>query len=121
MSSILIDIRTMLGPSGTYEHFDTDLIANINACFAILCYDLGVGPETGFRIDGTEEDWTDFIPDDDSIVELVKTFIYMRTKLVFDPPQHGALLDSYKRLLDETTWRLNEIVETRQLALKEGT
>ena len=121
MSSILIDIRTMLGPSGTYEHFDTDLIANINAAFAILTYDLGVGPESGFRISGVDDDWTDFIEADDSIVELVKTFIYMRTRLIFDPPQHGALLESYKRLLDETTWRLNEIVETRQLIADEGT
>lgn len=120
MSSILTDIRTMIGPSSTYEHFDTDLITNINAAFAVLSYDLGVGPENGFSITGTSEEWGDFISDDEALVGLVKTFIYMRTKLIFDPPQHGALLDSYKSLLDETTWRLNEIVETRKQAELEG-
>ena len=109
MSSILLDIRKMIGPSETYEHFDTDLIIHINSAFMIL-KQLGVGPEKGFRITGDTEQWSDFVPDEDYL-DLVKTYVYLRVRLAFDPPQHGALLESIQNQIREAEWRLNVAVD----------
>ena len=61
-SSILKTIRRMMGPDEDYEYFDQDLIIHINAAFSRLCQ-IGVGPETPFRITGTEETWGMFMDD----------------------------------------------------------
>lgn len=87
-----------------YTAFDTDLILHINSVFAIL-YQLGVGrdPTTPFHIEDASSKWTDFI--DDGQVELVKSYMYMKVKLLFDPPQNSALLTAMKESITEFEWR----------------
>ena len=76
--SILKTIRAMIGPSASYEVFDTDLIININVAFARLCQ-LGVGPEQPFKITGETETWNDFMPADE-LSDEVKQYLsqYMK-------------------------------------------
>lgn len=106
MESILTSIKKLLGIAEEYEHFDADIIMHINSVFMILAQ-LGVGPSGGFSIDDETATWTDFLGDDIDKLSAVKTYIYMKVRLVFDPPTGSALLDSMKESIKEYEWRLN--------------
>lgn len=105
MSSILNDIKKMLGIDKDYEVFDTDVIIHINSAFMTL-NELGVGPKSGFMISGSEEDWSKFFPEKIQL-EGVKTYIYLRVKLLFDPPGNSFLVDAIEKQIKELEWRLN--------------
>lgn len=105
MDGILDTIKKMLGVDAEYEHFDTDIMTNINTSFMTL-HQLGVGPEDGFTITGQDEKWVDFIPDTKKM-EAIKTYIYLKVKLAFDPPTNSFSIDSYDRQAKEIEWRLN--------------
>ena len=105
MESILTSIKKLLGISEEYEHFDADLIMHINSVFMILTQ-LGVGPSEGFRITDESEIWTDFISEPDRI-DLVKSYMHLKVKLLFDPPSSSAVIESMNRMINEFEWRLN--------------
>lgn len=107
MESILITIKKLLGMTEEYEAFDTDVITHINSAFFTL-YQLGVGPQEPFSISGDQEQWTDFSPNI-SKLESVKSYVYMKVRLIFDPPQSGQVLQSYERQIQELEWRLLDI------------
>lgn len=105
MDSILTSIKKLLGITAEYTQFDTDLIIHINSVFSILTQ-LGVGPSTGFSIHDEYSVWTDFLPED-SRLEMVKTYVYLKVRLMFDPPDRSAVADAMKRQIDELEFRLN--------------
>ena len=103
--SILNTIKKMLGPDSSYDVFDTDIIIHINSAFSILTQ-LGVGPKGGFRITGSEETWGDFLGD---VIDLesVKNYIYMKVKMIFDPPSNSFVQKALEESCKEIEWRLN--------------
>lgn len=103
--SILKTIRRMIGPDEDYEYFDTDLIIHINAAFSRLCQ-LGVGPETPFRIRGLEETWYDFI--EPGRLEDVKQYVYLSVRVIFDPPASAVIMEAYKDQIKKLEWLLME-------------
>ena len=103
MNSILSSIKKLLGIQESYEVFDTDIIIHINTAFAIL-NQLGIGPDEGFMIEGSDKSWDEFAEGNKQ--KMAKSFIYIHVRLAFDPPSSTALLESMKRTLDELTWRL---------------
>lgn len=109
--SILTSIKKMLGIAEDYEHFDQDLIIHINSVFMIL-KQLGVGPSNGFTIKDKTTNWDEFIPVGYNDFESVKTFIYLKVKLIFDPPLSSVVTESIKQMIDEFEWRLNCEAET---------
>lgn len=109
MESILNTIKHMIGPSIDYGYFDVDLITNINSTFFIL-HQLGV-TEDPFTISGTEEVWEDFHPDID--LEAVKTYVYLKAKMYFDPPTNSALISAINEQIKELEWRLNVAVDPK--------
>jgi hypothetical protein len=111
MESILTSIKKLLGITAEYEHFDPDIIMHINSVFMIL-NQLGVGPKECFSIEDDTSVWTDFIRDETNI-EAVKTYVYLKVKMIFDPPTGGAVVEAYNRTIDELEWRLNFIGETK--------
>lgn len=112
MESILTSIKKLLGMPEEYTAFDTDVIMHINSVFSIL-RQLGIGPETGFVIKDKSAIWSDFLGDDITI-ELVKTYMYMKVKLIFDPPLNASVLQSYKESIAEFEWRGNVEAETAE-------
>ena len=109
LESILISIQDRLGPSETYSHFDSDLISEINAAFAIL-YQFGVGPSQGFEVCDESATWNEFTTN--IIVQnMVRDYVYLSVKLVFDPPENSSLLQSMKQRKDELEWRVTTAVE----------
>lgn len=111
MESILTSIKKLLGIAEEYEHFDADIIMHINSVFMILTQ-LGVGPAEGFIIEDETAMWTDFV-EDVSKLQAIKTYIFLRVKLLFDPASVGSsTLAAYERQIQELEWRLNVEVET---------
>lgn len=109
MESILTSIKKLLGIEEEYEHFDSDIIMHINSVFMVL-NQLGVGPSEGFSIEDDTSVWADFMSGNSNI-EAVKSYIYLKVKLLFDPPLSSAAIESIKRMIDEYEWRLNVAAE----------
>lgn len=107
--SILVSIKKLLGIAEGYCEFDTDIIMHINSTFTILAQ-LGVGPSDGFMIEDDSSVWSDFV-DDSQNLNVVKTYIYQRVRLMFDPPTSSMLLDALKEQIKEFEWRMNVIVD----------
>ncbi len=104
MESILTSTKKMLGIVEAYEHFDADLIMHINSVLSILTQ-MGVGPSEGFTIKDKTAMWTDFIPEG-SKMESVKSYVYMKVRLIFDPPQSSSVMEAMKSMISELEWRL---------------
>lgn len=118
MDSILTSIKKMLGIGEEYEQFDMDLIININSVFSIL-NQLGVGPSEGFSIKDKTAVWSDFVSDM-SKIEMVKSYVYLKVRLIFDPPSGSATVESYKQLISELEWRLNIAVDPGEEVTQDG-
>lgn len=113
--SILTSIKKMLGITEEQTAYDTDIIININGAFAVL-NQLGIGPDEGYFITGSDDTWGDFLPDnnDSSVnvsLSLVKVYVYLKTKITFDPPTIGSVMDSTKQAITEYEWRLRTQAE----------
>ncbi len=109
--SILKTIKKMIGASE--DEFDTDLIIHINSVFSNL-FQMGVGPKETFKISGEIEKWTDFTEDNNEI-ENVKTYIYIKVKLIFDPPANSFVITSMKEEEKELEYRLFFNAENRRI------
>ena len=110
MESILTSIKKLLGIAKEYEHFDADIIMHINSVFMTLTQ-LGVGPSEGFYIEDDETIWEDFLPDRDKL-QAIKTYMYLKVRLLFDPSSLGsATLSAYERQIQELEWRLTIAAE----------
>lgn len=101
--SILLTVKKMLGIAEEYHAFDIDITININSVFLSL-NQLGVGPSKPFQITGEKETWDDVFPD--GIVPGVQTYVYLKTRLLFDPPTNSFLVDNMKKQIDELEWRM---------------
>lgn len=104
--SILLSTKKLVNMAGDYDEFDTDLIIHINTVFMIL-RQLGVGPVEGFTIKDESAKWSDFIPADDIRFEGVKTYMALKTRLVFDPPSSSIIKACIDESIKELESRLN--------------
>lgn len=109
--SILDSIKKMIGILSQDTNFDVDIIIHINGAFTTL-RQLGVGPEEGYAIKSAENKWSEFITDE-SRLDSVKTYVYLKVKTVFDPPLNASLMESFQSTIKELEWRLNVAAETK--------
>ena len=105
MESILTSIKKLLGITEEYTHFDQDIIIHINTVFTTL-NQLGVGPSEGFAITDDSETWSEFLGENETMLNSVKTFIYMKVKLIFDPPLSSEVIKAMDRQIKELEWRI---------------
>lgn len=110
MESILTSVKKLLGITEEYKHFDADIIMHINTIFATL-KQLGVGPKGGYMITDEYAVWADFLGEE-KLLESVKTYVYLRVRLIFDPPTNSAVIESMNRLIAELEWRILAEIET---------
>lgn len=110
MESILNSIKKLLGIAEDYDYFDSDIIMHINSVFATLTQ-LGVGPEDGFSIDDESEKWEDFLPEE-RMLHSVKSYMFMKVKLMFDPPLSSAVIECTKEQIKELEWRSQVAVDS---------
>ena len=108
--SILTSIKKVLGVPEEYKHFDVDIIMHINTVFATL-HQLGMGLEEGFMIEDNTAVWSDYLPEDPRF-NFVKTYIYQKVRLMFDPPASSSLLEALNKSIAELEWRITVMVDT---------
>jgi hypothetical protein len=105
--SILNSIKKLLGISEDYTYFDMDIIMHINTVISIL-FQLGIGDGTFVLSDSTQV-WSEYV--EESNLELIKTYIYLKVKTYFDPGTNSGLLESLNRQIAELEWRINVAVD----------
>lgn len=103
--SILDTIKKLLGIAPEYDAFDMDIIVHINSTFATL-HQLGVGPTTPFSITDNTALWSSFT-ETNTAIESVKSYIWAKVRLSFDPPSTSFAIDALDKLCKELEWRLN--------------
>lgn len=108
-NSILTTVKLLLGIEPTYTAFDSQLIVYINSVFSHL-QQMGIGPETGYSISSANNTWNEFIGGRIDI-ELVKTYVYLKVRMMFDPPAGSFVVDSFERIIAEHEWRLVNSLE----------
>lgn len=104
MDSILTSVKKLLGLTEEYTAFDPDLIMHINSVLMIL-RQMGVGPEKGFTISDATATWSEFC-NERTDLEAVKSYVALKVKLLFDPPQSSSTMEATKNLISELEWRL---------------
>lgn len=107
--SILMTIRKLVCGDPYANHFDTDLLVHINACFSIL-NQLGVGPESGFVVTDETQSWSSYVADN-RILNMVKTYVTLKVKKIFDPPLTSSVLEAMDKEISQLEWRLNVAVD----------
>lgn len=116
--SILNSTKKNLGIPEDYDVFDETIILHINSVFSTL-NQLGVGPDEGFSIEDDSATWITFL-EGDSRLNNVKTYVYLRVRMLFDPPNTGYLVEAMQKQITELEWRLNvqreEVIWTDPLA-----
>lgn len=100
----------MLGIAEEYDWFDTDIILHINSALATLAQ-LGVGPTEGYSIEDISNTWSDYLHNEPRL-NLVKTYMYLKVKLGFDPPTNSATIEAINRQINELEWRINSMTES---------
>lgn len=111
MDSILTCIKQLLGIASDYTKFDSEIITHINSVMMTLAQ-LGVGPSKPFQITGSEETWVDFLGDKLDNFSGIKSYVFFKVKLMWDPPSSAAVLESMTKNINEFEWRLNVMAET---------
>lgn len=106
-NSILDNIKKLLGLDPSYTAFDLDIIIHINTVFSIL-NGLGIGPDSGFSIGDNTVTWDAYgAISGDRNMNLAKTYMYLRVKMMFDPPTTSFVIDAMKQQIQELEWRIS--------------
>lgn len=109
MDSILTSIKKLLGITEDYEEFDQDIIMHINSVLSIL-KQLGVGSTNGFYIEDDSSTWADLLGSNTNL-ELIKSYVYMKVRLMFDPPTSSSVMEAINNNISELEWRIVAEVE----------
>lgn len=109
--SILGSTKAMLGIVPEYTAFDDQLIMLINTQFPTL-YQLGVGSEEGFEIEGYDETWKDYL-EDNKLLKVVITYVHLNVRLLFDAPTNSFAVEEIRKKIDEYAWRINVMVDPK--------
>lgn len=112
MESVLNTIKKMLGIADDYNYFDNDIIMHINSVLMTL-NQLGVGPETPAYIKNELDTWEQIFGKTTNI-EAIKSYIYLKVRLLFDPPTSSFVVESMNRQISEFEWRLNVQAESNK-------
>ena len=103
MDKILASIKKQLGVNDSVQ-FDSQIIMVINTAMSALTQ-IGIGPAEGFLLTDEDANWTDFIGEGPSFIS-AQSYIYCKSKILFDPPANQTLLNALQRQADELEWRL---------------
>ena len=103
--SILTSTKKILGIDSSYTAFDEDILMHINSTFATL-NQIGVGPVEGFMISNSTPVWDDIL-DSDLRLNSVKSYVYLRVRLLFDPPSTSYAMSAIQDQITELGWRIS--------------
>ncbi len=107
--SILNSTKKNLGLAADYTAFDPDITMHINGVLSTL-NQLGIGPANGFSIEDADDLWVTFLGGEPRL-NSVKTYVYLRVKLLFDPPTTSYLIEALNKQVAELEWRLTVLMD----------
>lgn len=110
VESILNTIKAMLGIPSTDTAFDTDIIVLINSALTNLLQ-IGVSSDASFVVEDDSTKWAD-LTDNEAVLNMAKTYIFLKVRLTFDPPGTSYLINAYEKQIAEIEWRLNELADS---------
>lgn len=110
MDSILNSVKIANGITEDNTDFDEILIMYTNAVLSTILPQLGVGPEKGYTIEDSDDEWPDYIQDFTNL-EAVKTYVPLKVRMIFDPPTSSAIAEAIKNTIAELEFRLNIVAE----------
>lgn len=111
--SILNSIKKLSGIAEDYDAFDTDLILYINSVFSTL-FSLGVGPSKPYKIENAENTWDEFT-ENNTEIEMVKPYVYMKVRLMFDPPTNSFVINSFNEQIKEMEFRMHVEFDNKRI------
>lgn len=111
INSILNATKKKLGLDPEYDVFDDEIIMTVNSALSTLTQ-IGVGPPEGFEIEGADEEWAAFLGPDPNFAG-VKDYVYLKTRMIFDPPTTSYMITAMEKQIEELTFRINAFYETR--------
>lgn len=111
IESILESVKKKLGLAPEYDVFNEDLVITINSALSTLTQ-IGVGTAEGFSITGADEEWSAFLGSDPGFAG-VKDYVYLRTRMVFDPPTTSYMITAMEKQISELEWRINVYYESK--------
>lgn len=103
--SILNSTKKLLGINADVVVFDQEIVIHINSVFSELAQ-MGIGPEEGFYISSSDESWESFLQEDSPLLNNVKTYVYLKVRLLFDPPTASPLIEAINQQIKEIGWRM---------------
>jgi hypothetical protein len=103
-NSILDDTKIAIGMTAEQTEFNADLVLHINSVLADL-HQMGIGPDEGYSIVNAADTWDEFI-ETEKRLNNVKSYIFLRVKMLFDPPSVGYVLTSLEKMIEKAEWRL---------------
>lgn len=107
--SILISIKKTLGIDADADAFDEALMMHINTALSVL-QQLGVGSDGGLCVTDNETTWNELLKGDNRLA-MVKTYVQMKVRVLFDPPSSSSVLDAMERNMKETEWRILAVTD----------
>lgn len=102
--SVLSSTKQMLGISPEDTSFDVNVIMSINTALTILM-DLGLTEVEDQIVTSDKMTWDELLGGRTDI-EYVKTYVYQKVKMIFDPPTSTAAIDAMQRSISELEWRI---------------
>jgi hypothetical protein len=110
--SVLKSVKKVLGIEASNTSFDLDILIHINSAFATL-NQLGIGPDDGFEIEDDSAEWSSFYGSDPRY-NAIRTYVWLKVRILFDPPQTSYAVEALKDQIREHEWRLNAYRETTE-------
>lgn len=104
--SILTDVKKMLGIVEADTSFDLDITTYINSTFGVL-QQLGVGPTIGYVIEDKSDLWEDYIGESDTVYNMIRPYIYLKVRMLFDPPSTSFLITAMNEQIEQYEWRIS--------------
>lgn len=114
VNSILLSVKKVLGLGGDNADFDTDVLIHLNSVLSIV-QQLGVGPEDGYYVTSEDQTWEDYLGEGNPHINMIKSYICAKVRLLFDPPVSSAVMESLNRTCTEFEWRANVAAENKML------
>lgn len=104
--SVLDSIKRILGIDTGCQGFDADIMLHVNSTFSTL-YQIGVDSARSKQVEDKNVTWEDIFSEDEDLVPMIKQYVFLKVRLVFDPPSSSFVMESMNKMIDELEWRIH--------------
>ena len=107
--SIFESVKKVVGLLGDDGSFDEDILLHINSVVSTL-RQLGLSIPADFYVRDDVQTWRDLLGEFRDL-DLVKSYMTMKVRLMFDPPSSSFGLKSMEEMVKEYEWRINVLTD----------